>query len=157
MPYDNSNWTSGLGRMRHRARQAARAKGFTESFRSGLELNVAILLRTLKVDYAFESDTIPFIVPASEHTYTPDFRLTSRSGKTIYIETKGVMTKADRDKHLFLREQHPELDIRIIFSNPHTWDRKAKTRSYAKWADELGIIWSGKAQMKRALLDWVNE
>lgn len=150
-------WTARLGRIRNKAQRNARARGFTENFRSGLELNVAMALRSMGVAYEFEGETIHYVVPAADHKYTPDFKIVTRSGRTIYIETKGRMEGPDRKKHLYLREQHPDLDIRLVFSNPYTWDRRARTRSYAKWADAHGITWCSRSQLKKKLAEWANE
>ena len=46
-------------------------------------------------------------------TYTPDFELPNG----IIIESKGRFVAADRKKHLLVQKQHPELDIRFVFSN----------------------------------------
>ncbi len=150
-------WTAKLGKMKSRAQQLAKARGFEENFRSGLELQVGIILKHFKVPYGFESEVIPWVRPASDHKYIPDFKITTRSGKVLYIETKGLLDKQDPEKHQALKQQYPQLDIRIIFSNPHTWDRAAKTRTYAKWADKVGIKWTSKARMQKTLKEWINE
>lgn len=43
----------------------------------------------------------------------PDFVLTNN----IIIETKGLFTSPDRRKHVWIKKQHPELDIRFVFTN----------------------------------------
>lgn len=35
----------------------------------------------------------------------------------ILIEIKGYFTATDRKKHLLVKEQNPELDIRFVFGN----------------------------------------
>ncbi len=150
-------WRSKLSKMKQTAQRNAKARGFEEGFRSGFELNVAILLKHYKIPYEFETDTIPWVSEPKPHKYTPDFKIVSRTGKTIYIETKGRFMKEDMEKHLCVRNQHPDLDIRLVFSNPHTWYRKAQTKSYAKWATSNGFIWCSKAQLKVRLKEWANE
>jgi hypothetical protein len=50
--------------------------------------------------------------PARIHRYRPDFTLPNG----IIIEGKGIFEAADREKHLLLKEQRPDLDIRFVFS-----------------------------------------
>ena len=94
----------------YKVRQDAIRKGY----RSGLEDSTAEDLRGRRVGFTYEETKITYTKPASTHTYTPDFEL-SDSG--IIVETKGRFLPDDRKKHLLIREQHPELDIRFVFSN----------------------------------------
>lgn len=75
-------------------------------------------------------------MPAKEHTYTPDFLL-KRSG--IIVETKGQFTSEDRQKHLYVKAQHPELDIRFVFQNPNAPIYKGSKTTYAKWCEKHGF------------------
>ena len=49
-----------------------------------------------------------YIRPATQHRYTPDFRLPNR----VLVETKGRFSAEDRLKHLLLRVQHPGMAFR---------------------------------------------
>jgi hypothetical protein len=62
-------------------------------------------------------------------TYTPDFILSNN----IIIETKGMFTTADRRKHLFIKRQHPELDIRFVFESSKRKLRKGAKSTYGQW------------------------
>jgi hypothetical protein len=62
-------------------------------------------------------------------TYTPDFVLDNG----IIIETKGIFDSEDRRKHIAVREQHPELDIRFVFSNANAKLYKGAKSTYAVW------------------------
>lgn len=108
-------------------------------FRSGFEEQAYKLLKIKKVGFEYEpkDGKITYIQPETNHTYLPDFIL--RNG--IYIETKGHLTLADRKKHLLLKEQHPDKDIRIIFQAPHNKIIKGSKTTYAKWCDKHGIKW----------------
>ena len=46
-------------------------------------------------------------------TYTPDFVLPNG----IILETKGQFISDDRRKHKLIKQQHPDLDIRFVFTN----------------------------------------
>ena len=51
------------------------------------------------------------------------------------MEAKGAFNSADRKKHKLIKEQHPELDIRFIFSNSKTKIGKKSLTTYGKWCD----------------------
>ena len=78
------------------------------AFRSGLEERVADLMCELGVKYEYESTKVPYII---QHIYTPDFLLP----KGIYLECKGYWEAEDRRKIKNVKEQHPELDLRMVF------------------------------------------
>lgn len=105
--------------------------------RSGLEDKIEDQLKRLKVSYRYEDkvDNVGYMVPASFHVYHPDFVITTDSGKQIIIEAKGIWDKEDRDKHMLLRQQHPELDIRFVFSYSKTKIRKGSKVTYRDVCD----------------------
>lgn len=83
------------------------------------------------IPFGYEAVKIKYTVPALDHVYTPDFTVKTSSGKTIYIETKGIWDYDDRYKHLLIRQQHPELDIRFVFQNSKGKIRKGSKTTYA--------------------------
>lgn len=101
------------------------------TYRSGLEDRVVDQLVSLNADYRYEVTKIVYTVPAKNHLYTPDFTINTKSGKVIYVETKGIWDYEDRYKHLLIRQQHPELDIRFVFSNSKAKIRKNSKTTYA--------------------------
>jgi hypothetical protein len=111
-----------------------------DSYRSGLERSIAKELKQKKVPFKYEPPTgkISYVIPSSNHKYTPDFYITSKSGKVIIIEAKGIWDYTDRLKHLLIRQQHPELDIRFVFSNPKSKIRKGSKITYADICDGKG-------------------
>ena len=78
-----------------------------DDFRSGLEFRVAQQLEEQGYTYEYEKTKVKYQRKIS--TYTPDFEL--HNG--IIIEGKGKFVGSDRSKHLLIKEQHPELDIRF--------------------------------------------
>jgi hypothetical protein len=112
-------------------------------FRSGLEESIANQLTEKNVSYEYEEkkNTVKYIVPASNHTYLPDFKLPNG----IIVETKGRFVLADRKKHTLIKEQHPELDIRFVFSNSSAKLSKGSKTTYAMWCDKLGIKYADKS------------
>ena len=46
---------------------------------------------------------------------------------------------ADRKKHLLIKEQHPELDIRFVFSSSKAKLSKGSKTTYALWCTKNGF------------------
>ena len=119
-----------------------RARAIKHGYRSGLEEAVATQLQNRKISYEYENkaNTVRYNIPASDHTYLPDFKLPNG----IIVETKGRFVLADRKKHKLIKEQHPELDIRFVFSNSNTKISKKSKTTYASWCESLGIPYADK-------------
>tara|TARA_B100000902_G_scaffold77440_1_gene82174 strand:- start:52 stop:405 length:354 start_codon:yes stop_codon:yes gene_type:complete len=108
------------------------------AFRSGLEERVADLLVDLGVKYEYESTKVDYVI---SHIYTPDFVLPNG----VILECKGYWDAADRRKIRAVKEQNPELDLRMVFQAPfNTISKKSKT-TYAKYCEKLGIPWTSFA------------
>ena len=116
------------------------AKGESSGFSSGLERSVAANLAAAGVPYEYETATIYYRVPERVARYTPDFLLPNG----VVVEVKGEWTTEDRQKHRFLKEQYPELDIRIVFSNSNATIGKKSSTTYAMYCDRLGIPHASK-------------
>lgn len=71
-------------------------------------------------------------MPEKTHKYTPDFILPN----AIIVESKGIFETADRQKHLYIKEQYPHLDIRFVFSNPAHKLYKGSKTTYAMWCKQ---------------------
>jgi hypothetical protein len=126
-----------------------RSKAIAAGYRSGLEEKVGDQLREEGVDAQYEPFKIPYLVPATQHKYTPDYVLPNG----IIIETKGRFLPDDRKKHVLIREQYPGLDIRFVFSNPKAKLRKGSPTSYADWCEKNGFLYNSKTVPK----DWLEE
>lgn len=125
----------------------ARAQGY----RSGLEVSVAQQLTAAGVPFEYETLDIPYIKKPAK--YKPDVLLPNG----IIVELKGHMPTEDRTKHRLVRAQHPDLDIRLVFSNPGTRISKQSKTTYAKWADYVGIPWAGRTVPDAWLREPPNE
>jgi len=119
-------------------------------FRSGLEETIAKKLSADKVPFEYEKLKINFNQPEKKRSYTPDFQLLSNG---IIIESKGRFLVADRLKHLWVKEQHPELDIRFVFSNSKAKLSKASKTTYGMWCDKHGFKYADREIPK----GWINE
>jgi hypothetical protein len=127
--------------------------GLKHGWRSGLERAVAVSLTDKGISYEYEQHKLRYLVPQREATYTPDFYVTTTSGKLIIVETKGRFVTADRQKMLLVKEQHPELDIRMVFSNPNSRISKKSKTTYVAWCEKHGFLWAAKVIPE----DWLNE
>jgi hypothetical protein len=123
--------------------------GLREGFRSGLEDKVADQLRSQGIDPRYEQEVIEYVKPARKSKYTPDFRLPNG----IYIETKGRFVTEDRQKHILIKAQHPEKDIRFVFSNSRARISKTSKTTYADWCNKHGFRYADK----RIPQEWIDE
>ncbi len=115
-------------------------RSIVEGYRSGLEEKIAEQLRRAGHPVLYEAHKLHYTQPAKPRTYTPDFIL--KNG--IVVESKGRFVTADRQKHLFIKADHPGLDIRFVFSNPNARIGKTSTTTYAMWCEKNGFLYAAK-------------
>lgn len=121
----------------------------SRTYRSGLEEKTSDFLKSLGIDPRYEELYLEYKIPESNHKYTPDFVLPNN----IIIETKGVWDAEDRKKHLLIKEQHPELDIRFVFNRSKTPIYKGSKTTYASFCQKHGIKFADKTIPK----EWLSE
>lgn len=127
-------------------------------FRSGLEKDNAADLERVGVAFTYEEEKITYEKPARVSKYTPDFVITTRPDgthrlKDLIVETKGRFLTEDRQKHLLIKRQHPDLDIRFVFNNPNAKISKTSKTTYASWCEKHGFQYAkGKVP-----LAWLEE
>ena len=126
-----------------------RANAIKHGYRSGFEHKISEQLNSLEIDPQYEKTVVKYTVPARESKYTVDFTLPNG----ILIETKGRWVAQDRKKHILVKQQHPELDIRIIFQSAKSRISKASSTTYADYCDKHGIKWAEKV----VPTEWINE
>jgi len=118
-------------------------------YRSGLEKRIAEELNLSGVKFKYETLKISYTKPATPHKYTPDFILPNG----IIIEAKGLFSSADRKKHILVKEQHPDLDIRFVFSNSRKKSYKGSDTLYADWCNRHGFLFADKEIPS----DWIGD
>lgn len=130
-------------------------------FRSGLESSNATFLRQHGVPFEYETRRIYYVVPRRRASYTPDFVLPNG----IIIETKGLFDAEDRQKHILIKQQFPDLDIRFVFSRSATTltkvmkivegqkIRRENPTTYATWCQTHGFQFADKVPP----LGWLSE
>lgn len=118
------------------------------TYRSGLEDQVAAFLSDKQKEIRYEQLKIEW-ADFRYRTYTPDFVLDNG----IIVETKGKFDVDDRHKHLEIKKQHPELDIRFVFSNSNAKLYKGSKTTYAEWCEKNGFLWAHRV----VPLTWLKE
>ena len=117
----------------------AAERGRKHGYRSGLEDRISEQLKSLSVPFKYEEFKIKYEVHENR-TYTPDFELPNG----IIVESKGRFVAADRKKHLLVKKQRPELDIRFVFSNSKAKINKGSKTTYGDWCDKNGYLYADK-------------
>ena len=129
-----------------RKKRAKKSQRTSNRYRSGFESKLAHQLKRSGVDFEYETLSIEY---QRLSTYTPDFILPNG----IIIEAKGVWTVEDRAKHLLVREQHPHLDIRLVFMRASNKINKKSKTTYAMWCERKGIKYADKVIPK----SWLSQ
>ena len=102
-------------------------------YRSKFEIKIAADLGKKKIKFDYEPKTFTYVPKI--RSYTPDFYIKE---KDFYIEAKGRLTTNDRVKHLMIKEQWEDLDIRFIFVQANNKILKGSKTTYANWCDRHG-------------------
>lgn len=112
------------------------------SYRNKFEEQTAKVLNANSVPFSYEDTKIKYTVSG---TYLVDFKITTKSGKTIFIETKGNGRSFDhacRRKMIAVKEQHPEIEVKILFYSDGAIGPKRKdgTRMHqSDWSKKHGF------------------
>lgn len=130
-------------------RPTARSLTTSNGFRSGLEERIAQDLLDRGVGFTYEDRVVQYIKPQKPARYTPDFNLENG----IIIEVKGRFLTEDRQKHLLIKQQHPELDIRFVFSNSRQRISKKSKTTYADWCTKHNFQFADETIPEQ----WVKE
>lgn len=86
--------------------------------------------------------------PRINRVYTPDFILDNG----VILEAKGRFTAEERKKHAALKEQHPELDIRMVFLYDNYMNKSKKTR-YSQWCKQKNIQYTVGSEIPK---EWMR-
>ena len=105
-----------------------------DGFRSGLEGQVAKQLTASGNQWTYESQSFDLLIPRS---YTPDFVLDNG----VVLEVKGYFDAEDRRLIKLFREQHPDVDLRMVLQKPHQKLTKTGRMTYATWCERYSVPW----------------
>ena len=112
--------------------------------RSQFEFNIYKLLKTKLprgADLGYETEKLTYTLTKD---YIPDFIVTTRSGAKIYVEAKGLGRAFDydaRNKLVAIKEQYPDLDLRLVFMADRPISKGAKMRT-SDWALKYGYTFA---------------
>lgn len=98
--------------------------------RNDFEKKISRQLKKRKIKFEYETERIPYVLKGN---YIPDFIIETELGK-IYLECKGFFRIEDRRKLAAVKQQYPNLDLRIVFYRLN--------KQYIKWAEKHKIRWS---------------
>ena len=104
------------------------------TFRSGLEQRIADNLAKRKCEYEYEPMSVAYFV---EYKYKPDFVLPNG----VIVEAKGYFRYKEQRMHRSIKEQHPELDIRFVFSNVNSRVQGSRL-TCANWCKKHNFLYS---------------
>ena len=118
--------------------------------RSHYEDRVEAKLKAGNIKFDYEADKVSYTI---DHVYNPDWRVFREDGSSFIVETKGKFDPDDRRKMLAVKEQHPGLDIRMLFmrNNPI---RKGSKTTYVDWCKKNGFECAVGEDIPA---DWMNE
>jgi hypothetical protein len=88
-------------------------KKYDHEYKSNSEYEAAQQLHKQKIKFVYEQEKLAYEW-REDKNYIPDFFLPNG----VILEVKGRFMIEDRKKHLFIKAQHPDLDIRFVFDNP---------------------------------------
>jgi hypothetical protein len=110
-------------------------------FRSGFENDINDKLSGDGISFTYESEVLKYIQPETTHKYTPDFKIMNSQGCVIYLETKGRWVSSDMKKMKLIKQQYPDLDIRIMFQDSNKKINKTSKTTYGQKATSMGYLW----------------
>jgi len=116
-----------------------RQQAIKHGYRSGLEDDISEDLKQRGVAFGYETTKINWVLHRNK-SYTPDFILPNG----VIVESKGRFTTDDRMKHLEIKKQHPDLDLRFVFSNSKAKICKGSKTTLGMWANKHGFMYADK-------------
>ena len=125
------------------------------SFRSGFEKQFKdyVVKACKDVTLRYEEESLPYV-----NQYFPDWcGKSAKTGRKIYIETKGYFDAADRHKIKAVIAANKAIDLRLVFMKDNKLRRGSK-EFYSDWCTKFGIPYHVVGTGKKLLPDeWVEE
>lgn len=112
-----------------------------DGYKSSLEARIAKqIVEQTGQPAAYETLTVEYTKPERKHRYRPDFELPNG----IIVEGKGIFDAPDREKHLLIKEQRPDLDIRFVFTKATAPIYPRAPTTVADWCRKFGFQFAEK-------------
>jgi hypothetical protein len=111
-------------------------KGISKVTSTGIKVKSGYELKIMEANpgLIYEPNTFQYIL-----NYVPDYLLVTRTGKQIYIESKGRLTQTDRTKMRAVKMNNPGIDVRFMFENAFKkLTSSPRSMTYAQWCDKNG-------------------
>jgi hypothetical protein len=125
----------------HSSGNSKRANALKHGYKSGSRIKLyQMQIKQTEYELRYETETLNYVVPERKAKYTPDFVFTKRNGGTMYIETKGRWTTADRTKMKHVLQSNPGIDITNGVSKSNQKLSKTSPTTYETFARKLGIM-----------------
>lgn len=116
-------------------------------FKSKFEGTVWKELRKHYKSCKYEPDKHEYVQPSKYRKYIPDFKM----AKNVYIEAKGKLDLATRQKMVWFRDCNPHIIIIFLFMNASNKITKRSKTTYAQWAEKNNFLWLDYRN------DWINK
>ena len=100
-----------------------------------------------------EYEPIRLVYAAKPRAYKPDVVLPNG----IVIEIKGWFRSADRAKMALVKQQYPNLDLRMVLASPFQRLNKTSATTQAMWCRQHGIPFADTSVPKAWLMEPINE
>lgn len=91
----------------------------------------------LRASVEYETEKLEY---TETKQYIPDLIIRYHDRRVVYVEGKGYFPYSERAKMVAVKEQHPELDIRIVFyrDTPSSLGKGSKMKP-TEWATKHGF------------------
>lgn len=120
----------------------------TGRYRSRIEGLVAVELSNMGLEFEYETDKFPYMIPKK---YTPDFKVGE-----LYIEVKGFWAPDERTKLKYVLLQNPDIKLVVALQTPHRKITKKSPTSYAQWCEKHSIPWCPCPPPKEFIESWLT-
>lgn len=118
-------------------------------YKSKFEQTFGKNLENQGIAFDYEKFKVKYV---TEHTYSLDFSI---ENGILLVETKGYFKAADRTKHLEIKKQHPNIDIRFIFMADSKIHKNSPTR-YSDWCTRHGFKYA-ISPLGLCPKEWIDE
>ena len=106
--------------------------------KSELEKRIAKELTKSKHTVDYETASLDYVI---RKKYIPDFVLTDKDGRIVYLEVKGWLRVEDRIKLRAVKDTNPNVDLRLVFDKDNKLSKHSKM-TYSEWAEKYGFPWA---------------
>ena len=111
-------------------------------YRSEAEAKFAKELSKKHIKFEYETEKLVYI--PKPKVYIPDFKIYRKDGSWFLIETKGYLKATDRSKMKLVKEQNPDVDLRILFFAANNKLNRNSKVHYWEWSEKIGMLWADK-------------